>query len=484
MRTNASGIGAHLAVRSGARWTVVDTYRSDSGPGQSLQPMLLGLGSSPRIDFVSIDWSDGVLQTEMDLEPGSIHVIAETQRQLSSCPVLFSWDGTAYAFVSDLLGVGGIGYALGPGQYGEPRPWERFKMPTGSLAPRNGRLILKLGEPMEEITYLDAARLIAYDLPPGWAMAVDDRMSILGPEPTGHPIFTKTMLAPTRATNDRGQDVTSTIAAADLVAAPVGDLDLRFIGRLEAEHRLTLVFDRDLDRLGEDLVLVADGWVEYPYSQTNFAAWQAGADYRAPTLEARGTDGEWTLLYEQFGYPAGMPRQMALPLPTLPPGTRELRLSTNQEIYWDRLMVAVAGSAPEIVRRQLELTTARVEQPGGAQRLPEYDWARRTPLWDTRFQVGHYTRFGDALELVSATDDAVAIFGPGEAVHLEFKAPPDPAPGWTRIYVLEVDGWCKDMDRFTKDGQTVAPMPSAGKDPAIPEKLHEKYNTRYVSSSG
>ena len=54
----------------------------------------------------------------------------------------------------------------------------------------------------------------------------------------------------------------------------------------------------------------------------------------------------------------------------------------------------------------------------------------------------------------------------------------------TRFYVLEIDGWCKDMDRFTKDGQTVAPMPSAGKDPAIPEKLHEEYNTRYVSSSG
>ncbi|MBD3856937.1 MAG: VCBS repeat-containing protein, partial [Acidobacteria bacterium] len=107
MRTNASGIGARLAVRAGARWTVVDTYRADSGPGQSLQPLLLGLGGAPRIDFVSIDWSDGVLQTEMDLAAGSAHIIAETQRQLSSCPVLFSWDGEAWVFVSDLLGVGG-----------------------------------------------------------------------------------------------------------------------------------------------------------------------------------------------------------------------------------------------------------------------------------------------------------------------------------------------------------------------------------------
>jgi tetratricopeptide (TPR) repeat protein len=491
MRTNASGIGTRLAVRAGSRWTVVNTYRADSGPGQSLQPLLLGMGGSPRIDFVTIDWSDGVLQTEMDLASGEILLIAETQRQLSSCPVLFSWDGTAYVFVSDLLGVGGIGYALGPGQYGEPRPWERFMMPDGSLAPRDGHLVLKLGEPMEELTYLDAARLVAYDLPPGWLMTVDDRMSILGPEPTGEPIFARRTVTPVRAINDRGDDVTSAINTTDLRAAPVGDLDLRFIGRLESEHRLTLVFDRDLDRLGENLVLVADGWVEYPYSQTNFAAWQAGADFRAPTLEARGADGRWKMVYEQFGYPAGMPRQMALPLPPLPPGTRELRLLTNQEIYWDRLVVAVAEPAPTVERRELRLAAARVEQPGFAlrttsqQRLPDYDWARRAPLWDTRFQVGHYTRFGDALELVAATDDAVAIFGPGEAVHLEYEAPEEaPAPGWTRAYVLEVDGWCKDMDRFTKDGFTVTPMPSAGKDPSIPEKLHAKYNTRYVTSSG
>jgi hypothetical protein len=162
-------------------------------------------------------------------------------------------------------------------------------------------------------------------------------MSILGPEPTGEPIFTRRAVAPVRAVNDRGEDVTATVLAADLRAAPVGSLDLRFIGRLEAEHRLTLVFNQNLDELGGDLVLIADGWVEYPYSQTNFAAWQAGADYRAPTLEARGADGRWSLVSEQFGYPAGMPRQMALPLPPLhqpgdllgPPGGGGRRICTG-----------------------------------------------------------------------------------------------------------------------------------------------------------
>ena len=34
----------------------------------------------------------------------------------------------------------------------------------------------------------------------------------------------------------------------------------------------------------------AKRWIEYPYSQTMFASWQAGASWDAPTLEARGAD--------------------------------------------------------------------------------------------------------------------------------------------------------------------------------------------------
>jgi tetratricopeptide (TPR) repeat protein len=490
IRSNASGIGARLVIRAGSRWTVVDTLRSDSGPGQSLQPLLLGLGDAPLIDFVTIDWSDGVLQTELDLAPGPVHAIAETQRQLSSCPVLFAWDGQGYAFVTDVLGVGGVGYSVGPGEYTTPRPWERVMLPS-SVVPRDGRLLLALGEPMEETTYLDAARMTAYDVPPGWSMTLDERMGILGPEPTGRPVFFRRAATPVLAVDERGEDVTETLIAADLRAAPVGPLDQRFIGRLADEHVVTITFAEPLDALGEDLVLVADGWLEYPYSSTMFAAWQAGADYRAPTLSARRADGTWIPLLEQFGYPAGMPRRMSVPLPNLPPGTRELRVATNQEIYWDRLVVVAAESQPEVVQRQLPLVAARVESPGfahrttGPQRLPHYDWARRAPLWDTRFQVGYFTAFGDALELVAATDDAVAIFGPGEAVHLEFEAPSGgPPPGWTRVHVLETDGWCKDMDLFTRDGRTVDPLPARGRESSVPERLHAKYNTRYVSSGG
>jgi len=488
MRTNASGIGTRVVARVGSRWTVMDTYRSQSGPGQSLQPVLIGLGGMPAVDFVALDWSDAVFQTEIGLAPDGVRTIVETQRQMSSCPVLFGWDGEHFEFVTDFLGVGGMGYAVGPGEYAEPRPWENVLLPQGSIRPRDGRILLKLTEPMEEAAYIDAVRMVAYDLPPEWHMTLDERMHILGAPPTGRPVVYRTIAAPAQAYNERGEDVTDAMAAVDRVAAPVGELDRRFIGRLRGEHILTLEFEGAINWLGRRLVLIADGWVEYPYSSTSFAAWQADADYRAPTLEARGADGRWTVVLEQFGYPAGMPRQISVPLPRLPAGTKALRLRSNQEIYWDRVIVVAAEVTEEIIRHGLELRSAVVEQVGfarrttGSERLPHYDFDHRVPLWDTRVQPGFYTEFGDATELAATADDALVIFGPGEGLYLEFEAPAEEPPqGWTRVYILETEGWCKDMDLYTKDGGVLAPVPVAGRATSSTAMLMSAYNTRFVA---
>jgi hypothetical protein len=280
--------------------------------------------------------------------------------------------------------------------------------------------------------------------------------------------------------------VTRIVAVADLEPVPVGGRDRRFIGRLRAPNAVTLTFAEALDGRGREPILVADGWIEYPYSQTMFGAWQANADFVAPTIEARGSDGQWRVILEQFGYPAGMPRRMSVPLASLPSGTTQLRITTNQEIYWDRLAVAWTETNPQISRHVLALDAASVRRSGfarrttGTQRQPYYDYDNRSPYWDTRHQAGLYTAFGDAHALVAATDGALAIIGPGEEVHLEFAAEIEPtAPGWTRRFVLETNGWCKDMDLFTADAETVAPIPGS-RDPHA-DRLHDLHNTRYES---
>ena len=486
MRSNASGIGTRLAARFGSHWTVVNTLRNNSGPGQSLQPLALGAAGARQFDFVAIDWSDGVFQSEIGVTLAERHTIVETQRQLSSCPIVFGWDGEQFRFISDILGVGGLGYAVGPGEYAPVRPWENFLLPAGLLQPKDGRYRLTILQPMEEVCYLDAARLVAYDVPPGWEMVLDERMQVNGPAPSGQAVFFAKHALPVAVRNERGEEVSQHLRAADRQAAPLGRLDRRFIGRLQEEHSLTLHFAEPLDAAAGQPWLVADGWIEYPYSQTMFAAWQAGAAYRAPTLEAQGADGQWRVLAEQFGYPAGMPRRMAFPLGSLPAATRVLRLRTNQEIYWDRLTVVFAEPCPQVGKAQLPLQTAQLAQVGfpqrttGAQRLPGYVYAKRRPFDDMRFLAGWYTQFGRVTALVAARDDALAVFGPGEAVQLEFRdsvAPP--APGWTRRFVLEAAGWAKDMDLYTQDGETVGPLPTSGRPNQPREQLHARYLTRY-----
>jgi hypothetical protein len=484
-RSNTSGIGVQLAARADSRWTAAARYRSQSSGGQSLQPLAFGLGGSPQLDFIAITWSDGVFQSELALEPGPIRQIEETQRQLSSCPVLFAFDGRHFAFVTDLLGVGGIGTPTSPGRYEPPHPRENVLLPEGLLAARYGAYELKITEPMEEVAYIDAARLVAYDLPPGWQMVLDERKAVSAPEATGEPRFFRDERVPVRVTDDGGRDVTRAVIEVDHVAASPGRLDPRYIGRTE-EHGLTLRFDRALDDVQGDAMLVADGWIEYPYAQTLFAAWQAGAAYRAPTIEARGADQQWRVLRREFGYPAGMARRLSVPLGRLPRGATELRLRTTQEIYWDRLAVAYAATARSVETHPMPLASARLTSVGFPRRQlregrrPVFDYERRAPFADTRRARGFYTVPGPVTELVAAEDGAVAVFGPGEEVQFTFSASlPALRSGWTRRFVLEARGWCKDMDLYTKDGETVGPLP--GTRGPVASALQRRYTTRYES---
>ena len=129
-------------------------------------------------------------------------------------------------------------------------------------------------------------------------------------------------------------------------------------------------------------------------------------------------------------------------------GTRALRLRTTQEIYWDRVE---RGRTPNrrrrsSTRRLLPLGGRALASGGFATRTDrarsgrrDYDYARRVPLLGhpPPARLVHALRRRSTRSSASA-DDAVAIFGPGEEVLLEFDAPPAALPpGWTRRVVLE-----------------------------------------------
>ncbi|MEE2680945.1 MAG: FG-GAP-like repeat-containing protein [Planctomycetota bacterium] len=481
MRSNTSGIGVRWAARLGSRWQAGATWSASTSPGQGLQPWAIGLGSESMIEFLEIIWPDGVFQTELGLGSGS-HPITEIQRQISSCPLVFmrSKDARSFDFLTDVLGVGGMGYLLAPGVTAPPRPHETLLLPG---APAE----LRLAEPMEEACYLDQLSVLSIDVPDGLELVLDERLATSAPEATSRPLLVEGVVEVDQALNHRGEDMTDAVRSWDLMAADPGAIDARYIGLLEDEHLLELRFEQPIDQA--DLLLV-EGWVEYPYSQTSFAAWQAGRTYHPTSLEAlEPTSGTWIMMAPEFGYPAGMPRSMALPLPPLPEGCRALRLRTNQEVYWDRIRLATQVERP-LVATPLPITSAEVAWCGfprrttGPQRQPHYDYQQRDQFGDMRHQAGFYTEFGPCLPLIDSTDDACAIIGPGEELRVRFADPETPpAAGTRRYWILDLDGWCKDMDLFTVEGEQLEPLPArSGNGPSEEaRRLMRRYNSRFAS---
>ena len=487
IKSNRSGVGVKVCARVRDAWLCQYPLSQSSGPGQSLQPMAIGTRGAAAADFLFIDWPNGDFQSEFSPPIGKTVAIKELDRvPIDSCPLLFCWNGTKYDFITDFLGVGGVDYLVRPGEYYTPTdPTEHLLLPP-EIKPVDDRLKLKVLEPAEEITFLDRAALAVYDLPAGWSMTLDERHSALPPKPTHEPRFYRAVQTPIRAVNESGVDCTAAVQNADLKAAPAPPADLRFNGRYERPHILTLEFATPLDALAKP-TLVMDGWVAFPDAQSAVNATQAGIEFSAPRLEAAGADGQWSVIFPEFGYPAGMQRQMSLPLERLPENCTKLRITHSLEAHWDRIALVDAEPCPGIRKSTIGATIATLAHVG----VPRYDRDRdgkpywfdyddRNPLWPSRAPTGAYTRFGDCKELIDAADDASATIGPGEEVHLEFKMPPAPPAGWTRRYVLESRGWCRGMRLYTRNGSTVEPYPSSGL-PAEPRNtLHHKYNTRQV----
>lgn len=480
VRSNFSGIGATYTIRNRNFFSLGDSFQNQSGTGQDYQPQLIASGSQPVIDYLSLEWSDGVYQSEVGLKSNQYYKITETQRQLSSCPVIFVKNNGKYQFISDVLGVGGIGFALGRHEYGVPRPWENYLLTDKQISPENGLFKLQFTEPMEESAYLDSIHIEVIDVPDSYYVTLDERMSVSQPYASGRPLYYNELIHPQNVINNYGKDVTAEVRSTDKKAADIVNADTRFLGLVD-EQQLTMNFSGSLQGKYH---LIMNGWVEYGYSQTMFAAWQAGKSAHAPSIEYF-YNGEWITLLKEFGYPAGMPRMASVPL-NLPVPTQKLRITTNMEIYFDELSLFKSIDAENVIKQDLKLKSAELSQLGfpersnNSQRVPSYDYTNINPFWDTRYMSGAYTRLGDITELLESQDNALAIIGAGESIELTFSDDLDPIyPGYNRYYILKFKGWAKDMDILTQNGDTLKPIPFDGKITERAKNLNRKYNTRF-----
>jgi hypothetical protein len=171
--------------------------------------------------------------------------------------------------------------------------------------------------------------------------------------------------------------------------------------------------------------------------------------------------------------PSGKPKTIAVDLTgKFLSASREVRIVTSVCVYWDEIFLIEGGAAPESRLTPLDPQSADLHFRGfstpsidPARTQPEaFDYARLLPVSSWNPTPGLYTRYGDVRDLVTSIDDRLLVMGSGDEVRLLFDAaalPPLPA-GWTRDFLLLVDGWAKDADANTAFSQTVEPLPFHG----------------------
>jgi Tfp pilus assembly protein PilF len=485
--SNRDGVGTKIEVQSGAFWQRREVRAGSGYLSQSPPLVHFGLRDRGVSDVVRLLWPGGVLQAELDV-PGDQGVEqVELDRKGSSCPLLFTWDGGRYRFVGDFLAVGGLGLWLAPGVYGRPDPDEYVKIEPGQLLPLDGAYYLQVVENLEEITYLDEAKLITVDHPESIDVYPNERFPV--DEEPPHRIYAvrrSERIFPSRATiSSSGRDVTDRVLSIDRQYPD--QFTLRRLAGYSHMHHLEVQFPRSVTQL-DGLVLFLYGWVDFEYSSSNFAAHQSGIVLTPPILEVQNEDLVFEPVMDPMGFPAGSPRMMAVDLSSigkLPTG--RIRLRTNMRVYWDQIFLAKPIPEPEMEQlidvHEIKLVGAHLHRRGYPRehspdgRQPTiYDYSIMDNTMPFKVMTGDYTRFGAVTDLLRRTDDKFVIFGKGEEVTLEFptKGLPRVEKDWVRSFLLYTNGYCKDMDPHTAFGDTVEPLPFHGMS-AYPYPKNESY---------
>ena len=492
-KNNDFGVGAKVEVRAAnLLQTRVVTSRVTS----------FGLGPHLKADVVRIEWPNGVPQTVYF--PGSDQDVLENEVLKGSCAFLYTWDGTHFRFVTDVMWRSALGMPLGLlGSNASYAPagasQEYLRIPASALQPRDGKYVLQLTEELWETAYADHLELLAVDHPDSVDVFVDERFVPPGPVEL-RPFFVAHRQPPRSAVDDRGNDVLPALLATD--DKYVSDLTpLQYQGLVEP-HDLILDLGPDAGR--DSSFLFLRGWIYPTDASINVAlSQQTRARTMMPSLEVRDARGRWTTAIANLGFPSGKDKTIVIDLAgKLPTNDHHVRVRTNLQIYWDEAFVAVTRRSASERIAALPALSADLHARGysrtyrkGGRYGPwwfDYDSVSREPRW--RPIEGAFTRFGNVTPLLERSDDMYVIMAPGDEMTLQFDASSAGSlpRGWTRDFLLYTDGWIKDSDLNTAFGTTVEPLPfhairqypySAGE--AYPaDSIHRwylrEYNTRVV----
>jgi len=462
---NKTGIGTKVEMSAGALQQKWEISGASGYLGQGPTEIVAGLGPERGADVVRLLWPTGVVQDEMEIPAHKTETLTEIDRRGSSCPIVFAWNGQKFEFLADMIGPGIVGHWIAPNQRNTPDPEEYLKVAGSRVQAENGIIKFRMLEPMEELDYLDQARLIAVDHPSDVEVYPNERFMTNPPFPKFKVIASFEAHPPLGAWDDRGHNLLPLLIERD--QKYVTDFpDAPYAG-FAAMHTIELdIGPWDPTR---PLRLLMDGFTDYFSASSMYAAWQAGIQPVPPYVEMLDDSAKWVRVVDDMGFPAGLSRTMVADLTgKLPPGTRFIRITTNLKIYWD--LILVDNSATDTPFRTTEVPLAKAQlQFRGYPRVVEgnprndlsYVYGDVSATGPYSRQIGNYTRYGDVTDLLRAPDDEYVIFGSGDEVAVDFDSThlPELPDGWNRDYFFYANGFAKDMDFYAAHGDTVSPLP-------------------------
>lgn len=451
-------VGATVEMKSGAYYE----KRVYNGV-----PLPFAVDGRADIDTIRITWPNGLIQNEPHQKGEGALSITEAQRLSGSCPMIFTWNGESFQFITDVLGVAPLGASSGDGNYFPVDHDEYIQIPGSALKIEDGKYKIHITEELHEVSYLDQVQLIAVDHPSKLNIYTNDKFKS-PPYPEFRLFGSEEKIHPIRATDAHGVDATAAVKAIDH-RYPVA-----FAHNTAGEAELhTLDLDFGKVAVSNRAALVLNGWVDWADGSTFLGASQNGQGLIFPYLQVKDASGRWQTVVQDMGIPSGKPKTIVVDLAGkfLSP-SREVRIVTNLCVYWDEIFLIEDSKAPQVRLTPLDAEAADLHFRGFSRAVidktrqqPEqflYNDVRSTSEWNPT--PGFYTRYGGAKLLVRRADDEMVIMGSGDELRLEYLAARLPAvpTGWTRDFLLLVDGWAKDADPNTAFSQSVTPLPFHG----------------------
>ncbi len=497
-KSQRQGIGAVIEVRAGGRYE----RRRYQGHHETF-----GLGQNKVPEIVRITWPNGVVQNLIDSGGDGVISVTEVERDPGSCPLLYTWNGTRYEFVTDVLGVTPLGLPIEEGRFVIPDHDELVRIEESQLQAVDGEYRIEITEELREVTYLDRAQLWVVDHPADVEVHPEERFTF-PPFPPPHVHTVREPLDIVRAQGSDGQDWTFELSRIDgLHAVPFRPLCSQLPG-LVSPHHLEITLP-DAVKSARRVRLLMTGWLLWTNASVNVAA---GHDPRVefvpPVLSVPDGEGGFRVSGPPVGFPAGKTKTMVLDVTeALNREDPRLKLFTTIELYWDSIRVAVDDDDAPVRITKVEPKAASLSYRGfslpisgwheGDRRkhMPEtYDFHSLMPQAPWNQHRGLLTRCGDVRPLLEEIDDRFVVFSSGDAIDLRFDAanvPPLEA-GTARTYLLFLDGWAKDGDPNTVHSQTVEPLPfhamsgyPYGADESYPDDpVHRDYLSEWNTREG